>query len=143
LLDNAPVIDSPGRTFPVETFYLEPDPLQRIEDQVTSATLKALREHEGSALVFLPGQGEITRTAERLKDKLPANTDLAPLYGQLTPAEQDAAIRPAPEGRRKVVLATSIAETSLTIEGVRIVIDAGYRRVPLYEPATGLTTLAT
>lgn len=143
LLDNAPVIDSPGRTFPVETFYAEPDPLQRMEDQVTSATLKALREHEGSALVFLPGQGEITRTAERLATRLPPNTDLAPLYGQLSPAEQDAAIQPAPDGRRKIVLATSIAETSLTIEGVRIVIDSGFRRVPVYEPATGLTTLAT
>lgn len=143
LLDDAPVIDSPGRTFPVETFYAEPDPLQRMEDQVTSATLKALREHDGSALVFLPGQGEITRTAERLASRLPANTDLAPLYGQLTPAEQDAAIQPASEGRRKIVLATSIAETSLTIEGVRIVIDSGFRRVPVYEPATGLTTLTT
>ncbi|MHA6296906.1 ATP-dependent helicase HrpB [Devosia sp. CAU 1758] len=143
LLDNAPVIDSPGRTFPVETFHVEPDPLQRLEDQVTAVILKALREHQGSALVFLPGQGEITRIAERLANRLPPDTDLAPLYGQLSPAEQDRAIQPAPEGRRKVVLATSIAETSLTIEGVRIVIDSGFRRVPVYEPATGLTTLAT
>ncbi len=143
LLDNAPVIDSPGRTFPVETFHVEPDPLQRLEDQVTAVILKALREHQGSALVFLPGQGEITRTAERLAARLPPDTDLAPLYGQLSPAEQDRAIQPAPEGRRKVVLATSIAETSLTIEGVRIVVDSGFRRVPVYEPATGLTTLAT
>ena len=143
LLEGAPVIDSPGRTFPVETFYAEPDPLQRLEDQVAAATLQALREHEGSALVFLPGQGEITRTAERLATRLPAHVDLAPLYGQLSPGEQDRAIQPAPEGRRKVVLATSIAETSLTIEGIRIVIDSGFRRVPVYEPATGLTTLAT
>jgi ATP-dependent helicase HrpB len=143
LLEGAPVIDSPGRTFPVETFYAEPDPLQRLEDQVAAATLQALREHEGSALVFLPGQGEITRTAERLATRLPAHVELAPLYGQLSPAEQDRAIQPAPEGRRKVVLATSIAETSLTIEGIRIVIDSGFRRVPVYEPATGLTTLAT
>ncbi|OAM76833.1 ATP-dependent helicase HrpB [Devosia elaeis] len=143
LLEGAPVIDSPGRTFPVETFYAEPDPLQRLEDQVAAATLQALREHDGSALVFLPGQGEITRTAERLATRLPAHVDLAPLYGQLSPAEQDRAIQPAPEGRRKVVLATSIAETSLTIEGIRIVIDSGFRRVPVYEPATGLTTLAT
>jgi ATP-dependent helicase HrpB len=143
LLDHAPVIDSPGRTFPVETFHLEPDPLQRLEDQVASATLAAMREHEGSALVFLPGQGEITRTAERLAGRLPPHTDLAPLYGQLSPAEQDRAIQPAPEGRRKIVLATSIAETSLTIEGIRIVIDSGFRRVPVYEPATGMTTLAT
>ncbi len=143
MLDNAPVIDSPGRIFPVETLYAEPDPLQRLDEQVAAATLKALREHEGSALVFLPGQGEITRTAERLATRLPANVDLAPLYGQLTPAEQDRAIHPAPESRRKVVLATSIAETSLTIEGIRIVIDSGFRRVPVYEPSTGLTTLAT
>ncbi|MET0438206.1 MAG: ATP-dependent helicase HrpB [Devosia sp.] len=143
LLDGVPVIDSPGRAFPVETIHAEPDPLERLEDQVTKAVLKAMREHEGSALVFLPGQGEITRTAERLATRLPPNTDLAPLYGQLTPAEQDAAIQPSPAGRRKIVLATSIAETSLTIEGVRIVVDSGFRRVPVYEPATGLTTLAT
>ena len=143
LLEGAPVIDSPGRTFPVETFYAEPDPLQRLEDQVAAATLQALREHDGSALIFLPGQGEITRTAERLATRLPAHVDLAPLYGQLSPADQDRAIQPAPEGRRKIVLATSIAETSLTIEGIRIVIDSGFRRVPVYEPATGLTTLAT
>lgn len=143
LLDDAPVIDSPGRTFPVDTIYAEPDPLERLEDQVTKAILKAMREHEGSALVFLPGQGEITRVAERLATRLPQNTQLAPLYGQLTPAEQDAAIQPSPAGHRKIVLATSIAETSLTIEGVRIVVDSGFRRVPVYEPATGLTTLAT
>ncbi len=143
LLDDAPVIDSPGRTFPVETIHSEPDPLQRLEDQVATATLAALRDHEGSALVFLPGQGEITRVAERLAPRLPPDIDLAPLYGQLSPAEQDRAIQPAPDGRRKIVLATSIAETSLTIEGVRIVIDSGFRRIPVYEPATGMTTLAT
>ncbi|WP_248306479.1 ATP-dependent helicase HrpB [Devosia oryzisoli] len=143
LLGDAPVIDSPGRTYPVETIHREPDPLQRLEDQIAAATLAALREHEGSVLVFLPGQGEITRTAERLAGRLPADTDLAPLYGQLGTREQDAAIEPAPPGRRKVVLATSIAETSLTIEGIRIVIDSGFKRVPVYEPSTGLTTLAT
>jgi ATP-dependent helicase HrpB len=143
LLSDAPVIESLGRAFPVETIHSEPDPLQRLEDQVTSAVLSALREHEGSALVFLPGQGEIIRVAERLAGRVPANTDIAPLYGQLTPAEQDRAIRPAEPGRRKVVLATSIAETSLTIDGVRIVIDSGFRRVPAYEPGTGLTTLET
>jgi ATP-dependent helicase HrpB len=143
LLDNAPVVESAGRAFPVETIYAEPDPLLRLEDQVAAATLAALRDHEGSALVFLPGQGEILRTAERLSARLPPNTDMAPLYGQLTPAEQDRAIQPAAPGRRKVVLATSIAETSLTIEGVRIVVDSGFRRVPVYEPATGLSTLET
>jgi ATP-dependent helicase HrpB len=143
LLNDAPVIESLGRAFPVQTIHHEPDPLQRLEDQVTSAVLAALREHEGSALVFLPGQGEITRVAERLSGRVPPNTDIAPLYGQLTPAEQDRAICPAEGGRRKIVLATSIAETSLTIEGVRIVVDSGFRRVPVYEPNTGLTTLQT
>lgn len=143
LLDDAPVIESLGRAFPVETLNREPNPLLRLEDQVTAAILETLREHDGSALVFLPGQGEITRVAERLAGRVPANTEIAPLYGQLTPAEQDRAIRPAEPGRRKVVLATSIAETSLTIDGVRIVIDAGFRRIPVYEPGTGLTTLAT
>ena len=143
LLDNAPVIESLGRAFPVETLYREPDSLQRLEDQVTSAVLAALREHQGSALVFLPGQAEISRVAERLAGRVPADADIAPLYGQLTPSEQDRAIRPAEPGRRKVVLATSIAETSLTIDGVRIVVDSGFRRVPVYEPGTGLTTLQT
>ncbi|ODT69242.1 MAG: ATP-dependent helicase HrpB [Pelagibacterium sp. SCN 63-23] len=143
LLDEAPVIDSPGRTFPVDTIYAEPDPLIRLEEQVVRATREAMRRHEGSALVFLPGQGEIIRIAERLAADLPPDTDLAPLYGQLSPAEQDAAIQPSPPGRRKIVLATAIAETSLTIQGVRIVIDSGFRRVPVYEPATGLTMLAT
>lgn len=143
LLGNAPTIESLGRAFPVETIYREPDPLQRLDDQVTAAVLTALREHEGSALVFLPGQGEITRVAERLVGRVAADTDIAPLYGQLNPAEQDRAIRPAEPGRRKIVLATSIAETSLTIDGVRIVIDSGFRRIPVYEPGTGLTTLAT
>jgi ATP-dependent helicase HrpB len=143
LLGNAPIIESAGRAFPVQTFHVEPDPLARLEDQVTSATLAALCDHAGSALVFLPGQGEITRVAERLAARVPANTDIAPLYGQLTTAEQDRAIRPAEPGRRKIVLATSIAQTSLTIDGVRIVIDAGFRRIPAYEPSTGLTTLQT
>jgi ATP-dependent helicase HrpB len=143
LLNDAPVIESLGRAFPVTTQYREPDPLARLEDAVATAVLAALREHEGSALVFLPGQGEIARTAERLAQRLPPNTTLAPLYGQLTPAEQDRAIQPPPPGQRKIVLATSIAETSLTIEGIRIVVDSGFRRVPVYEPATGLSTLQT
>jgi len=143
LLHGAPVVESQGRAFPVETHYVERDPAQRLEDQVASVVLGALRADSGSALVFLPGQAEISRTAERLAGRLPSDTDLAPLYGQLSPAEQDRAVQPAPAGRRKIVLATSIAETSLTIEGVRIVVDSGYRRVPAYEPATGLTRLET
>ncbi len=143
LMRDAPVIESQGRAFPVETRYVERDPAQRLEDQVASMVLAALRADSGSALVFLPGQAEISRTAERLAGRLPHDTDLAPLYGQLSPAEQDRAVQPAPPGRRKIVLATSIAETSLTIEGVRIVVDSGYRRVPAYEPGTGLTRLET
>ena len=142
LLD-APVVRSEGRAFPVETRYIAPDPLQRLEDQVTAAILAALRADDGSLLVFLPGQAEIARTAERLAARVPANVDVAPLYGQLSAEEQDRAIDPAPPGRRKIVLATSIAETSLTIEGIRIVVDSGLHRVPAYDPATGLTTLET
>jgi ATP-dependent helicase HrpB len=143
LMDGAPVIESLGRAFPVETRHVARDPAARLEDQIASVVLEAMRADGGSVLVFLPGQAEISRTAERLAGRLPRDADLAPLYGQLSPAEQDRAVLPAPAGRRKVVLATAIAETSLTIEGVRIVIDSGYRRVPAYEPATGLTRLET
>jgi ATP-dependent helicase HrpB len=143
LLSDAPVIESQGRAFAVETHYVDRDPLLRIEDQVVGVVLEALRAQSGSMLVFLPGQAEIGRVAERLAGRVAAHIDIAPLYGQLSPAEQDRAVQPAAEGRRKVVLATSIAETSLTIEGVRVVIDSGYRRVPAYEPSTGLTTLDT
>lgn len=143
LLDGAPVVVSEGRAFPVETIWRDRDPLVKIEDQVTRVVLEALRDQPGSALVFLPGQAEIGRVAERLAGRVPADVDVAPLYGQLTPEEQDRAVQPARPGRRKVVLATSIAETSLTIEGVRIVVDSGLRRAPAYEPATGLSVLET
>src|SRR5690606_5833545 len=113
------------------------------DEQVARAVLAALRIESGSVLAFLPGQAEIRRTAERLAGNVAGDVDIAPLYGQLSPAEQDRAIAPAPPGRRKVVLATSIAETSLTIEGVRVVVDSGFARVPAYDPATGLTTLET
>ncbi|MCX5513480.1 ATP-dependent helicase HrpB [Kaistia algarum] len=143
LLVEAPVIESLGRMFPVETRHLSRDPAQRIEDAVAEAVRRALSESSGSLLVFLPGQAEIRRVAERLEGRLPANVELAPLYGALDFAAQDRAIRSAGEGKRKVVLATSIAETSLTIEGVRVVIDSGLARAPRYEPATGLTRLET
>lgn len=143
LLDGAPVVVSEGRAFPVETIWRDRDPLVKIEDQVTSVVLEALRDQPGSALVFLPGQAEIGRVAERLAGWVAGDVDIAPLYGQLTPEEQDRAVQPARPGRRKVVLATSIAETSLTIEGVRIVVDSGLRRAPAYEPATGLSVLET
>jgi len=143
LMDDAPVVESLGRAFPVETFYRDRDPALRLEEQVAAVTLEALRTQPGSALVFLPGQAEITRTAERLAGRVASDVEVVPLYGQLSPDEQDRAVSPAPPGRRKVVLATSIAETSLTIEGVRIVVDSGFRRSPAYEPATGLTVLET
>ncbi|MBL8769907.1 MAG: ATP-dependent helicase HrpB [Phenylobacterium sp.] len=143
LLEGAPVIDSQGRMFPVATRYVGRDPALRVEDQVVRVVERALAEEAGSLLVFLPGQGEILRVAERLADRGRAGVEIAPLYGALDPRDQDRAIRPAPSGRRKVVLATSIAETSLTIEGVRVVIDSGLARVPRYDPASGLTRLAT
>jgi ATP-dependent helicase HrpB len=143
LLGDAPVVESRGRAFPVETHYLGRDPAERLEAQAARAVRKALAEDSGGVLVFLPGQGEIRRTESLLADRLPANVDLAPLYGALTPAEQDRAIAPAPPGRRKVVLATSIAETSLTLQGVRVVIDAGFARAPRYDPSSGLTRLVT
>lgn len=144
LLGAAPVIESQGRAYPVDTRYLGRDERLRLEDQTVRAVERALAEETGSLLVFLPGQGEILRTAERLAERVRRpDVDIDPLYGALTAAAQDRAISPAPAGRRKVVLATSIAETSLTIEGVRVVIDAGLARVPRFDPASGLTRLAT
>ncbi|PZU92734.1 MAG: ATP-dependent helicase HrpB [Chelatococcus sp.] len=144
LLGDAPLIASEGRSFPVETRYRGRDPLKRIEDQVTDTVLLALAEQAGSLLVFLPGQGEIRRVEERLRERIrDASVEIAPLYGALDQAEQDRAVLPAPPGRRKVVLATAIAETSLTIEGVRVVIDSGLARVPVYEPDIGITRLET
>ena len=142
-LGDAPVIESLGRQYPVETRYVGRNPALRLEDQVTRAVLSALAETDGDLLVFLPGQGEIRRVEERLLERRPAAVDVEPLYGALDPAAQDRAIAPAPAGRRKVVLATSIAETSLTIEGVRVVVDCGLARVPRYDPARGLTRLET
>ncbi len=143
-LDDAPVIASEGRAFAVETRYVGRETTTPIEAQVMDATLRALRAETGSVLVFLPGTAEIRRTETRLKERLddPA-VDIVPLYGALDAATQDRAIAPPPTGRRKVVLATSIAETSLTIDGVRIVIDCGLARVPVFEPDVGLTRLAT
>ena len=145
LLDDAPALSCEGRAFPVETRYLGRDSQTRLEDQVTAAVLRALAEEPGSVLAFLPGQAEIRRVAERLEGRLAGrpDVDLAPLYGALDMREQDRAVSPSPPGRRKVVLATSIAETSLTIEGVRVVIDSGLARVPRYEPGAGLTRLET
>jgi ATP-dependent helicase HrpB len=143
LLGSAPLIESAGRAFPVETRHRPREARTRVEDAVADAVMVALGEEPGSVLAFLPGQAEITRTVERLAARLPADVDLAPLYGALDGAAQDRAIRPSPPGRRKVVLATSIAETSITIDGVRVVVDCGLARKPRYEPATGLTRLET
>ena len=144
LLDGAPVIEAEGRAWPVETWYLGRNPSERFEEAVARACLTALGEQTGSVLVFLPGQGEIHRVARLVSNRLRLpNVDVVPLYGGLDRAEQDRAIEPAPPGRRKLVLATSVAETSLTIEGVRVVIDSGLSRVPRFEPSSGLTRLAT
>lgn len=144
LLDGAPVIAAEGRMFPVETRYLGRDPAERLEEAVTRACVRALGDETGSLLVFLPGQGEIHRVARLLSERIRTpGVEIAPLYGALDRAEQDRAIEPAAVGRRKIVLATSVAETSLTIEGVRVVIDAGLSRVPRFEPSSSLTRLDT
>ena len=144
LLGGASVVESEGRAFPVETNYLGRDPRAPIERQVADAALRALRAQGGSLLVFLPGAGEIRRTETLLRERIEDKTvDIVALYGALDASVQDRAIAPARPGTRKIVLATSIAETSLTIEGVRIVIDCGLARVPRYEPDVGLTRLET
>ncbi len=144
LLGDAPLIEAQGRAFPVVTHYVGRDPRSRIEDEVVRVTLEALDRETGSVLVFLPGQGEIRRVADTLSARIKTpDVDVAPLYGALDTSAQDRAVEPALKGRRKVVLATSIAETSLTIEGVRVVIDSGLMRVPVYEPDLGLTRLET
>lgn len=144
LFGGADVIVSEGRAFPVETRYLGRDANERIEDQATDAVMHALRQETGSILVFLPGQGEIRRVEERLRERIsdPAIM-VAPLYGAMDMRAQDLALQPAAKGQRKVVLATSIAETSITIEGVRVVIDSGLARVPRFEPDVGVTRLET
>jgi ATP-dependent helicase HrpB len=144
LLGEAPVVASEGRAFPVETRYLGRKADAPVERQMADAIATALRADPGSVLAFLPGAAEIRRTqnflAERIHD---ASIEIVPLFGALDASVQDRAIAPPPKGRRKVVLATSIAETSLTIEGVRIVVDSGLARVPRYEPDIGLTRLET
>jgi ATP-dependent RNA helicase HrpB len=142
LLGDAPVIESVGRAFPVQTRYAGRD-ARAIEPQVAETIVRAMRIDRGSLLAFLPGAGEIRRTQALLAGRLDPGIDVAALYGALAGEEQDRAIVPAPPGRRKIVLATSIAETSITIEGVRIVIDSGLARVPRYEPDVGLTRLET
>ena len=147
ILDEAPVIESMGRTFPVETRYLPRKPHDRLEEAVTGAVLEALNEEQGSLLVFLPGQAEIHRVEDRLrvrlKDRLQKDIILAPLYGAMEGKDQDLAIASPPKDKRKIVLATSIAETSLTIDGVRVIVDAGLVRRPRFEPNLGISRLET
>lgn len=143
LLGHPPVIESMGRAYPVDVQYRDRPTGERIEDSMASAIRAAHDSETGSILAFLPGQAEILRTVERLEGRFGPETDIMPLYGNLSQQEQDAAIRPTAAGRRKIVLATSIAETSITIDGVRIVIDSGLQRLPVYEPSTGITRLET
>jgi ATP-dependent helicase HrpB len=143
LLDGAPVIESEGRAFPVDIRYRERPAGTPVEDAMAAAIRAALSDAGGSVLAFLPGQREIARTAERLEGRVAADTDIVRLYGMMDAKAQDAAIRPPVAGRRKVVLATAIAETSITIDGVRVVIDSGLARLPAYEPSSGLTRLET
>ncbi|MBE7184261.1 MAG: ATP-dependent helicase HrpB [Methylobacterium mesophilicum] len=143
LMGDAPVLESQGRSFPVDIRYRERGPDERVEDAMASAIRAMLADEPGSLLAFLPGQREIERTAERLEGRLAPSIEIMPLYGALEPSAQRRAVAPARDGARKVVLATSIAETSLTIDGVRVVVDSGLSRVPRYEPDTGLTRLET
>ncbi|HSU15589.1 ATP-dependent helicase HrpB [Longimicrobium sp.] len=144
LLGDAPVVTSEGRAYPVETRWLARRPEGRIEAVTARAVRDALETEEGDVLVFLPGAGEIRRVEEMLAaDGLPRGVRIHPLFGNLPQEAQDDAIRPSPPGWRKIVLATSIAETSLTIEGVRVVVDSGLMRVPRFSPRTGMTRLET
>ncbi len=142
LLGGSPVIESLGRAWPVEVKYRARDLKESrdLPEAMAGAIRDALREHPGDLLAFLPGWGEIRRTQERLPG---LDALVVPLHGELPPAEQDIALNPAPDGRRKVVLATSIAETSLTVPGVRIVVDGGFRRAPRLDPSSGLSRLVT
>ncbi|MEB0866033.1 ATP-dependent helicase HrpB [Citrobacter youngae] len=143
LLPEAPTLVSEGRAFPVERRYQPLATHLRFDEAVAIATAELLRNESGSLLLFLPGVGEIQRVQEQLAGRVGSDILLCPLYGALTLAEQRQAILPAPQGKRKVVLATNIAETSLTIEGIRLVVDCAQERVARYDARTGLTRLIT
>lgn len=143
LLPEAPTLVSEGRAFPVERRYQPLAAHLRFDEAVAIATVELLRHESGSLLLFLPGVGEILRVQEQLASRVGGDVVLCPLYGALTLAEQRQAILPAPQGKRKVVLATNIAETSLTIEGIRLVVDCAQERVARYDARTGLTRLIT
>ena len=142
-LPDAPMISSEGRAFPVERRYQPLPAHQRFDEAVAIATAELLRQEPGSLLLFLPGVGEIQRVQEQLASRVNSDVMLCPLYGALPLADQRKAILPAPAGQRKVVLATNIAETSLTIEGIRLVVDSTQERVASFDPRTGLTRLLT
>ncbi len=142
LLGNAPILTSEGRQYPIQLFYLPTENDTNLPLQMAKAIRKALTEQEGDVLAFLPGAGEIQRTQELLEKEI-GNISIHPLFGDLPQQKQQEAIMPHPQGKRKVVLATSIAETSLTIEGIKIVVDSGYCKSPRFDPKTGLTRLDT
>ncbi|HEY4377447.1 MAG TPA: ATP-dependent helicase HrpB [Acidimicrobiales bacterium] len=141
----APVIASEGRTYPVDVRWLPAAPRSRVEDNTVAAVRRVVRDEPGDILVFLPGAGTIHRVEAALNraDTLPPDIDVRPLFGAMPAEAQDAALAPSPAGRRRVVLATDIAETSLTVAGVRVVVDAGLRRSPRFDPRTGITRLQT
>jgi ATP-dependent helicase HrpB len=144
LLGGAPVVAARGRSFGVATHYVARRPEIYLEQQTAQVIRSALREHDGDVLCFLPGAAEIRRVQRALEESgLDRNMRVLPLFGDLTAADQDAALTPAPAGHRKIVLATSIAETSLTIEGIRVVVDSGLRRYAEFDPATGMSHLIT
>ena len=142
-LGDAPLIESKGKAYPVEMRYVDRTANERIEDAMATAIRRAVSEEQGSILAFLPGVGEIGRVRRLLEGRLPSAISLHELHGQLDAKAQDEAIRPALGTTRKIVLATSIAESALTIDGVTIIIDSGLARVPVFEPASGLTHLET
>ena len=152
LLGDAPILTSHGRSFPVETRYVEPRRDQRLEGAVANAIVRSLEHDEGDVLAFLPGAAEIRRVESLLTERFSGDDVLhsgaqlpivTPLFGVLDRDSQDRALFPDPSGRRKIVLATSIAETSLTIEGIRVVIDSGVSRVPRFSPSSGMGRLET
>jgi ATP-dependent helicase HrpB len=144
LLDGAPIVTASGRSFEVETRYVPRRAELHLDAQMAQVVRSALREHAGDILCFLPGAAEIRRLQRALEDgELAPGTRVLPLYGDLSGDAQDAALAPAPAGQRKVVLSTTIAETSLTIEGIRVVVDSGLRRYAEFDPVTGMSHLVT
>ncbi len=143
VLGDAPTIESIGRSFPVDLRWLPMMKGTRIEQATGDAVLRALKDEPGDVLVFLPGIGEIRRVEQFLADRVSPDVDIRLLAGALSLAEQDVALMPSPNGRRRVVLSTDIAESSLTVSGVRIVVDAGLARVPRHDLGSGMTRLTT